>query len=198
MRAAYTRLLQATKALVDATPQIGAFVCDALDAPVWQDVTPRAVPVTAGLARALPTGTAQTTALTEAVRDAVPVLHWQQSYTEAQVGAAYLAQYGWFNLVSPEGPFLCPDLRVSVGYWGRGLVYPAHCHDPEEMYFVLAGGARFETEGRAPVDARPGQVIHHPPSVSHGFTMTEQPLLSIVFWKGGALLKPSTLQGSAS
>lgn len=124
-------------------------------------------------------------------------LCWRQSYSEAQVGAHHLANYGWFNIVSPEGPYLSDTLRISVGFWNKGLSYPAHRHAPEEIYCVLAGHARFETEGRAPVEAQAGTLIHHPANILHGIEMPTAPLLAMAFWRGEALCAPSRIGRAA-
>ena len=95
--------------------------------------------------------------------------------------------YGWFDLVSPDGPYATQALRVSVGYWEQGLTYPSHAHAPEEIYCVLAGSARFQAAGRDDILATPGTLIHHAPGQMHGFAMETQPLLAMAFWKGSGL-----------
>ena len=131
--------------------------------------------------------------VTAALARAADRLHWQQTYTEAQVGADYLARYGWFNLVSPDGPFLSDTLRLSVGYWGKGLVYPEHWHEPEETYVVLAGNAVFRSEHSGEVRLHPGDTRHHVSNEKHGMTMDQAPLLAAAVWSGRALTRKSVL-----
>jgi len=187
-------LLAASRDLVAAVPTLAEFTEDRLDGLPYRDVDPAHLPVTATLAERMPAPGPATAALTRAIVAAAPHVRWDQSYTEAEVGAEYLANYGWFNVVSPSGPFVSPRIRVSVGFWGRGLNYPQHRHEPEEIYGGLAGEARFETAGRAAREAGPGDLVHHPPGIVHGFEMRESALLVIAFWKGADLLARSTLE----
>ena len=78
-----------------------------------------------------------------AVRDAARLADWYQTYTEAEVGADFLARYGWFELVGPTGHFRANDVRAYVAYWGEGLTYDWHVHEAEELYFVVGGEAEF-------------------------------------------------------
>ena len=122
------------------------------------------------------------------------VLEWQQSYTEADgFDADYLSRYGWFNLISPEGPYVCDSLRISVGYWGEGLYYTEHWHEPEEYYLVLAGEATFLSEGHPPNKCAPGDIIHHQSNQPHAIDMTPGPLLAMAIWRGGDLVAKSGL-----
>lgn len=130
-----------------------------------------------------------THSIVEAVLEAAPHLHWRQSYSEVDPGfdAEYLARYGWFNLIAPSGPFVSDSLRVSVGYWGKGLHYPRHWHEPEEIYLTLAGEARYISEGRADVVGGPGTTICHRSNQPHAATMEIAPLLAAAFWRGTSL-----------
>ena len=190
---ALATLLLATRNLVSATPALSDFVGDGLERLAYIRPSPRDLPITDRLVALMPMAGPNTAELTFATLAAAPHLTWQQSYTEAQVGAHFLANYGWFNLVSPDGPYATDALRVSVGYWEQGLTYPPHRHAPEEIYCVLAGSARFDTEGRDPVMATPGTLIHHTPNHLHGFSMADAPLLAVAFWRGNNLTAPSHL-----
>ncbi|MDQ2092220.1 dimethylsulfonioproprionate lyase family protein [Marimonas arenosa] len=194
---ALATLLLATRTLVSATPALGAFVGDRLERLDYNRPEPRALPVTDRLPALMSLAGPQTIELTFSVLAAAPHLCWQQSYSEDQVGAHYLANYGWFNLVAPDGPYATDALRVSVGYWEQGLSYPQHHHAPEEIYCVLAGGARFDSAGRAPIEAAPGTLVHHAPNQSHGFSMRAAPLLAMAFWKGDGLSDISTLDSGS-
>lgn len=187
-------VLRQTRALIASRPILSGFVSDALDGLVLTCSQPHRLPATDLIAGCARQASAETEALTRAILAAAPHMHWQQSYSEAQVGAQYLANYGWFNLVSPEGPFQSDSLRVSLGYWGKGLRYPRHRHAPEEIYCVVAGGARFETDGRQPIEAAPGDLIHHPSNIWHGMAMDRAPLLAMAFWRGSGLVAISQLE----
>ena len=181
-------------------PDILAFCGPALgdDLPTRAMVARRG-PATA-LVEALDAETSATTRpVVDAVRQASPHVVWRQSYTDKDPGfdAAYLRNYGWFNLIAPSGPFISNALRLSVGFWGRGLRYPRHWHSPEEIYLVLAGRAVFVSEGRADVDGGPGTTIAHDSNQPHAARMPDAPLLAAAFWRGDQLEAKSGLEGGS-
>lgn len=172
----------------------GGFLAENLEQLPYAPPTPRVLPAVETMLRdPLPTGPA-TAAMTDAIHTAARDLHWMQSYTEAQVGAHFLKHYAYFNVISPEGPFLSETTRVSVGYWGQGLIYPKHRHDPEEVYCILAGGATFQSGTASPVHATPGVMIHHLPNMPHSMDMSDSALLALAFWRGTEVLTPSVLE----
>ena len=152
---------------------------------------PRTLPVVALLADLAGKCSTDTASLTQAIIDGADDLHWQQSYSVDQVGDTYLEKYGWFNLISPGGPFVSSELRLSIGMWGQGLYYPEHWHEPEEKYCVLAGGAKFMAKGRPPRVVTSGGVVHHASNQPHAMDMQNTPLLALAIWRGGALTRPS-------
>lgn len=115
-------------------------------------------------------------------------LRWQQSYTAGHgFDRRYLDHYGWINLIAPEGPFFDDSLRLTIGYWGAGLHYPQHTHEPEEMYCILAGQAVFHSQGQPPRHVGPGELVHHHSFQPHAIDMQPGPLLALVPWRGDNL-----------
>ncbi len=155
----------------------------------------QALPFLIRLPEILQLSTPQTHRAVQAICNAAATLCWQQSYTNADgFDDCYLDKYGWFNLVSHEGLFLCDALRVSIGYWGSGLCYTEHWHEPEEFYLVIAGGAEFISQGSPPRQCGPGEVIHHAPNQPHAFKMNNGPMLAVAFWRGQNLLRKPDLK----
>ena len=157
---------------------------------------PADLPATAQLP-AMKSLTCEATApLVDLILAAAPYLHWRQSYTTADPGfdQHYLDNYGWFNLIAPSGPFVSTDLRLSVGYWGQGLTYPGHWHEPEEIYLTLAGGATYISEGRTPVYGGPGTTICHYSNQPHSADFSREPLMAAAFWRGQGLEAKSGLE----
>ena len=187
-------VLRETDAVIGQVPDLSDFVGEALANLQFDPEEARDLPVASHVSGMQDATSTRTANLVRAITDAAPVLRWQQTYSEAQVGAEFLAGYGWFNLVSPDGPFISDEIRVTVGYWEEGLTYPQHAHAPEEIYIVLAGGAVFESEGRDPIAATPGDTIHHAPYQMHGMAMPNAPLLAMAFWKGDGLMNKSRLE----
>ena len=138
-------------------------------------------------------GSAGTEDIVTTLLAAAPQLHWTQTYSEDQVGAYYLRHYGYVDVAGPLCPLVLPGLRITIGYWGAGLTYPPHAHTPEELYVVLAGEARFVTDGQADAVLGPGCHRHHPSGVTHGMVLGAQPLLVLALWKGADLMAPSRL-----
>ncbi|QAX28711.1 dimethylsulfonioproprionate lyase family protein [Leisingera sp. NJS204] len=135
-----------------------------------------------------------TTPAVAALAAALPRLRWQQTYTEADgFSRDWLDNYGWANLISPEGLYQSDEMRLSIGYWGAGQHYGEHSHAPEETYLILRGQARFHSEGRTARDAGPGDIVHHAPHQKHAIDMVPGPLLAAAFWRGDDLLKKSDL-----
>lgn len=129
-----------------------------------------------------------------AIIDANTYLKWQQSYTEKDgFDAHYLANYGWFNLMSPDGPYRSDDLRISFGYWESGLVYKTHWHEPEEIYIPLSGKALFHSEGRPSRLCGPGDTVVHKSNQPHSIEITPGPLLAMAIWRGENLNRKSDL-----
>ena len=187
-------VLRETEAVVGHVAELSDFVGESLANLRYDPEEARHLPVASRVSDMQGATSTRTANLVRAITDAAPVLRWQQTYSEAQVGAEFLAGYGWFNLVSPDGPFISDEIRVAVGYWEEGLTYPQHAHAPEEIYIVLAGGAVFESEGRDPIAATPGDTIHHAPYQMHGMAMPNAPLLAMAFWKGDGLMNKSRLE----
>lgn len=128
----------------------------------------------------------ETKPIFDAIVDAAGDVTWRQSYTTDDTGfdAHYLANYAWFNLISPSGPFVSEDMRLSIGYWEKGLTYPNHWHEPEEIYLTIAGNALYISEGRTPVRGGPGARIQHVSNQQHSAKFDESPLLAAAFWRG--------------
>ncbi|MEL6576716.1 MAG: dimethylsulfonioproprionate lyase family protein [Pseudomonadota bacterium] len=196
--AALHHLLDEALATVQRTPTLAAFAGETLDGPLPLTLPGHcSFPAVERLTCYEALCTDETGPLTDAVRAAAPYLAWQQTYSAEEVGAAFLDAYAWFNLVSPEGPFHAPDIRVAIGTWGHGLHYPRHAHAPAEVYYVIAGGAVFETDGQPDAWLGPGETRTHRPNVMHAARMSDGPLLALALWRGEALMARSTFEAAA-
>jgi hypothetical protein len=146
---------------------------------------PQSLPMCDQLCGCIEEASVETLPLVRAIVAASPLLRWQQSYTcDDGFDAHYLDNYGWFNLVSPDGPFLDEKNRVSVGFWGRGLHYKEHWHEPEELYIPLAGQAIFHSHGAPARECGPGAMVVHHSNQPHSIDMLPGPLLAMALWRG--------------
>jgi len=111
---------------------------------------------------------------------------WRQTYSLAEVGAAYLDAYGYVEIFGPTGVFHSQELQGFIGYWGNGLHYPRHSHEAAEIYAVRSGSARFEAEGDGAVELAAGDTLSIRPWQPHAITVLEH-LLDLAFWKGAGV-----------
>lgn len=137
--------------------------------------------------------------LAAALARATPVLTWRQTYSKAQVGARFLDNYAWTELLGPDAPVRCPRLSGGLLLLGPGIHYPGHCHPAEELYVPLAGSAEWQ-RGDEPWTTRPpGTAVLHRSGEVHAMRTGSEPLLALYLWRGGGLDRSARLiaQGDA-
>ncbi|SDC44487.1 dimethylsulfonioproprionate lyase family protein [Ruegeria marina] len=178
-------VLAAARALHAAHPDLAGF------AP-WPDdlepveCIPVPVPATGLVAGFDLPGTPLTQPLIDAIRATVHLARWTRTYSEAEVGADFLNRYGYYELFGPTGHFHSTRLRGYVAYWGEGLTYDWHRHEAEEIYLVLAGGARFRSAEDS-IETGPGQTRAHVSWQFHAMDTTDRPVLTFVLWRGAGM-----------
>ncbi|KIC41789.1 hypothetical protein RA28_20630 [Ruegeria sp. ANG-S4] len=178
-------VLEAARHLHQSHPDLAAFAdwpTDLAAAPL--PATP--VPATRLVSEFDLTGTEATQHLISAVAATADQAHWKLTYSEEEVGADFLARYGYYELFGPKGHFHSNQLRGYIAYWGAGLLYDWHSHEAEEIYLALAGGARFKSE-QDEAFVGPGQTRQHHGRQSHAMITKDQPILSFVLWRGAGL-----------
>jgi len=179
-------LLDAAKDWHSTLPEAAGF-CPWPDDLIWGERTPIWLNA-AEFVQTNPGATSpQSTALLHAVQQAAPHLHWRHGYSAEEVGQHFLDNFCWFELAGPDGHFLTQKTRITFGYWGPGLFYPRHHHIPEELYTVVSGQAVFHADGDADALLTPGQTRFHAVNQPHAMTTRDHPILTLVFWRGGAL-----------
>ena len=122
----------------------------------------------------------------QAVLEYAGVFHWQQNpnYDDDVLGAGYMANYGYFNLLGWHGFAEHPALSCGLLLLGPGLDYPAHAHPAEEIYHPLNDAAEWWRDGVPWRRETVGAAIHHPPGMHHATRTAEQPLLALYCWRG--------------
>ena len=124
--------------------------------------------------------------LAEALRALAPWLAWRQNptYDEAAVGATFLRNYSYADLLGPNGLALHRDIAVGVLLLGPETLYPDHHHPAVETYHVLGGPGEFR---RGDEDWRlvpPGGAVHHPTGMLHAMRTGTEPMLALYCWLG--------------
>lgn len=182
------RLLGAAKAYYQAHAQLQRFVPwpsdlqSVLRAPILK-------PGCAHLKRDFPPNTHRTPggALLDAVYPVEHLLEWRTTYTEAEVGADYLARSAWFELIGPNGHFQSNECIAFIAYWGAGLTYPWHKHEAEEIYTIAAGEACLKVDAKPDLRARCGDHRLHASWQPHALTTPNGPVVTFCMWRGAGL-----------
>ena len=107
-------------------------------------------------------------------------LNWQFIYADEEVGRHFLNNYAYFELIGPTGQFRSDQCCVYIGYWVPDLFYPPHHHASEELYFVLAGHALFDSVGVASATLGPAAHRSHSSHGTHAMTTTASAILTLV------------------
>ena len=180
-RKAFDTLLTEAKAVYDATPALQNFAAWPTDL----EFAPHAPQHIPALRQIMmwdndhPLHTA-----TQAI---VPYGHWIQTYTEDDVGYGFLQDYGYIELYGPTGHFTSHQGRAYIAYWGKGLYYPWHHHEAEELYAVISGSGYFEAEGQDPKTLASGDCQFHKSNQPHALTMKDSAILTLILWRGAGM-----------
>ena len=192
---ALARLRDEAMALIRATPALAAFApVPASPAPADKPArTPSAVQE---FLRDPGPSSPATAAFTAAAVAAAPYARWHQTYTEDEVGRAFLDHYAWMELWGPTGHFHCGAARAFVAFWGPGLYYDWHSHEAEEIYFLATGEADFHAQGAEDARIRAGETRTHASFQPHATTVGSRPILTLVLWRGRGLGDMARMQAS--
>jgi hypothetical protein len=115
---------------------------------------------------------------------AAPRLAWRQTYTAAEVGAEFLRNYAWTEIVGAAGPLVSEHLACGFLLLGPQTRYPPHHHPAEEIYVPLSGAARWLQGDGVWRERHPGSVIRHASEEPHAMQTDAQPLLALYLWRG--------------
>lgn len=111
-------------------------------------------------------------------------LQWRQSptYTDAVLGEGFSANYGWAEIIGPNGFFQGDDFLLGLLMLGPHCHYRDHYHPAPELYWPLTG----MTEWRKGICAfeikAAGSAIWHPSLMLHATRTSDAPLLTVWCW----------------
>jgi hypothetical protein len=123
-------------------------------------------------------------------------LRWGQTYTAADLGKDFLANYGWMELFGTRGHFVNEAIAAGFLVLGPHTLYPDHHHVAVELYVPLTPGTEWRKGEGDFVVRRAGEAIHHPSDVRHAMRTGSEPLVALYFWRGGPLDQKSVVTGS--
>lgn len=111
-------------------------------------------------------------------------LRWSQNpnYTIANSQQSFLDGYAYAGFSGPDAPILCAVPRGGLVLLGPDVVYPAHHHQPREVYLVLTPGSQWCLDEGEWFDVAPGDLIIHDSWQMHAMRTSEEPMLAFAGW----------------
>ena len=117
------------------------------------------------------------------ISDLSPEAYWENGYSENEVNREFLSKYGFFELIGPTGHFLTSEMALYVNFLDKNSYYPLHNHEAEELYFVVSGEAKFESENEQSKILKSTDTRFHKSYQAHSITTFDKKILSFVIWK---------------
>lgn len=124
--------------------------------------------------------------LAAAVGRAKGALHWYYGYKPVEGQPDLPNRIAFCEFVGPKAPVLSDTMRLGLTMIGPHTHYPAHAHPAVELYYVIAGTARWITPSTDALQP-PGAYILHRASEPHAMETADEVLLSLYAWSGAIL-----------
>lgn len=153
------------------------------------------LPVLRYLDAAFALADASTQGACELLRELRGILRWRRN--DSYSDAAFLARYGYCELVGPAGLQRSNDLAIGLLLLAPDVTYAEHRHPARETYVVLAGRALWRQGDGLWRDHAPGRRIEHAPMEPHAMRTGSEPLLAAYLWhdhlhEGARLVAPGS------
>jgi hypothetical protein len=179
-------LVDATRANLEslASPLVASFLADWPSIPRSRPVAPTALPVLRYLATIADAPACVAPVLVAGVLRIAAVLAWRQTYSLQELGAEFLDNYGYTEILGSCGPHCSDRLAAGLLLLGPDTLYPRHRHRAEEIYLPLSGQAEWQQGDALWRSHRPGTVIHHRSEEPHAMRTRTEPLLALYLWRG--------------
>lgn len=163
---------------------LDGLAAQALDASHFRVPDPTQLPVLRYLAQC----TAETMLLDADLAAAIAAiadhLQWRQSasYNDKVLGEGFMENYGWSQIIGPQGFFAGHDFLLGFIMFGPGRHYRDHYHPAPELYWPLTSPSDWK-RGAGGFETKPaGATIWHRPNVVHATKTAGQPLLAVWCW----------------
>lgn len=150
----------------------------------FREPEPRGLPVLSHLPQALGEAMLLDAGLAAAIAAVEDGLQWLQSasYTDGILGAGFTANYGWAEIIGPNGFFAGDDFLLGLLMLGPDRHYIDHYHPAPELYWPLTSGSFWSRDGGPFAEKPQGAVIWHPSMALHATITHETPLLAVWCW----------------
>lgn len=178
----------------DAPAVAQAFLTDWPDTGARRAVPPHPLPVARWLSVAARGTSAPANSLLALLAAVADSLAWRQTYTAKDLGATFMDNYGWTELVGPRG--LAPSERLACGILTLGphTHYPSHRHEAYEVYVPLAGTAKWQQGESSWQNRAPGTAVEHASDVPHAMRTATEPLVALYLWRSHNLAQSAQLE----
>ncbi len=110
-------------------------------------------------------------------------LPWGENPVAGQLALDAPVIYSVATLMGPEGPVVCPDMRLGLFYQPPATYYGLHNHAAVETYAILAGEMIW-TDGVETRVCRAGDFVHHASGQPHAFRTGREGFLGLWRWDG--------------
>lgn len=128
-------------------------------------------------------------ALAGAIARARGSLHWYYGYKPVEGQPDLPNRIAFCEFLGPKSPVRSDTMRLGLTLIGPHTHYPAHAHPAVELYYVIAGTARWMTPTTDALQP-PGAYVLHRASEPHAMETRDETLLSLYAWSG-EILAPS-------
>jgi len=186
-------LIDRTHTLLDSlrAAVLAPFLADWPSTNERRPVVPSVLPVLRWLADVKADAPAFSRELVNCLSRAAPSMAWRQTYTAAEVGAAFLENYGWSEIVGLSGPLASKRIACGFLLLGRETYYPRHRHEAQEVYIPLAGTASWAQGDGRWREHPPGTIIQHASDEPHAMRTGARALLALYLWRSANLNQKS-------
>ena len=108
---------------------------------------------------------------------------WDNGYDKKDVNKVFLENFGFFEFIGPNGHFKTSKMALYVNFIDKETYYPWHNHEAEELYFVISGEAKFDSENENAKVLKSTDTRFHKSYQPHSIITSDSKILSIVIWK---------------
>ena len=150
----------------------------------FQEPEPRGLAVLRHLPQAIGETMLLDSELAAAIAAVEGEFRWLQSasYSDSLLGDGFTANYGWVQIIGPDGFFRGDDFLLGLLMLGPHRHYRDHYHPAAELYWPLTSGSLWSRDGGPFAEQPQGALIWHPPMILHATKTGETPLLAVWCW----------------